>query len=106
MKILKRYPETLGLPLAVMVFWFAPKLIRYFDSTAGQLDTGMLQFFVLAPCYILLSNLLAFLGIKFNFKYLYKCYLNDFEQPGSFWHFFAVWAALMVVFNLALIALV
>ena len=103
---LREFPEILALPMAGLLFWFAPRLIRLLDSSAGEIDSGILQFFFLAICWVLLVNPLVFLGIKFNFKSLYQCYKDGFPDSSSFWQFFAVYALLMLTFSLALIAIV
>jgi hypothetical protein len=102
----RRFPELIGLPFAVAAFYFAPILITKIDSTAGVVDTGLLQFMVLAPSYVLLANLMTFIGIKLNFPNLYKSYLNGFPERADFWQFYAIYTTLIVAFVLSLIALV
>jgi hypothetical protein len=102
----RQFPEIIALPCAVLVFWLSPRILHQFDSSAGVVDTGMLQFLFLSIPSVLLFNLLSFLGIKYNFKHLYQCYIDGFLEPQSFWRFVSVWAVLMLSFALVLNALV
>lgn len=105
-QILREFPEIVALPTAVLVFWFAPMVLRFFDPTAGEISSDVLQFFVLAICYVLIANPLVFLGIKFNFKPLYQCYKEGFPTSEKFWQFYALYFLLHLMFALALIAVV
>jgi hypothetical protein len=44
------------------------------------------------------------MGVRFNFKSLYKSYHLGFVKASDFWQFFAVWATLFIGCLLALLA--
>ena len=41
---MKKYiNEIIGIPLAILIFWFSPVALRWLDPTAGVYDAGVLQ---------------------------------------------------------------
>ena len=98
------FPEIVALPFCLVAFWLAPKLLRWIDPAYIELSVDVVQFNIYAAFSVLLANFMAFMGVRFNFKSLYKSYQLGFVKASDFWQFFAVWATLFVGCLLALIA--
>lgn len=73
---LKRWPELLGLPLALLIFFTSAPLLRWLDPTSAVFDLGILQKIFLGVLTLLAINAAVFLGIKFNFPVVYSYYKN------------------------------
>lgn len=71
---LKRWPELLGLPLALLIFLLSAPLLRLLDPTAAVYDLGILQKIFLGVITLLALNAAVFMGIKFNFPTVYSYY--------------------------------
>jgi hypothetical protein len=103
-EIAKEFPEIVALPIALILFWFAPNLIRSIDPAAVELSIDVVQFNIYAGVSVLVANFMAFMGVRFNFKNLYKSYHLGFAEASDFWRFFAVWATLFLGCLIALLA--
>lgn len=64
--------EWLTIPICIIIWFGFPYVIRVVDPTAGALDAGYLQKAVNALLFMLVGNLITFLGLKFNFLPVYK----------------------------------
>jgi hypothetical protein len=78
-KFLKQWPELLGLPIALAIFFVSPILLRWFDPTTASFDPSILQALAYAIVVVLVMNVVVFIGIKVNFPWLYEFWQSCFE---------------------------
>jgi hypothetical protein len=78
---MKKYiNEIIGIPLAILIFWFSPVALRWLDPTAGIYDAGVLQSLSVAAIYVLCINTAAWLGVRVVFPFVF----NYFNNPLGF----------------------
>jgi hypothetical protein len=77
---LKTYNELLSIPIAIVLFFFAPPLYRLIDPGAGQFDAGYFQVLIFAIVAFNVASGVAWLMFRLNFPSLYKYWDNDFED--------------------------
>lgn len=104
---IKRYPEVLAIPFVLLLVlnsgWFIRQNI---DESAGVLDPAYLQSIIYAALALLVGSLMAFIGIKLNFKNSWKAYVKsqDTSEPlssnerFSLQWFFVVFISIILVF--------
>lgn len=56
----------LGLPAALMLFYYSPAILRFFDKDAGSLGVQILQCFVVAIVGVMLMGAVAHMMAFFN----------------------------------------
>jgi hypothetical protein len=78
--LLRLWPELIWLPVALCLYWISPEIIRIVDPTAGQYDGAVLQKLIYCSVAILVLNVIAWLGIRFNFRTLFQYYANEFPS--------------------------
>jgi hypothetical protein len=78
-KFLKEWPELLGLPIALAIFFITPILLRWIDPTTGSFDPSILQAIAYAIVVVLVGNVVVFIGIKANFPWLYEFWQSCFN---------------------------
>lgn len=97
--------ELLVIPLAVLLFFAAENLIRWFEPTAGTYDAGVLQEMFLAFVKLLSGTLIAWILIRVYFREVWDytemktdaTFKDDFNSLGQKWR---VLVALMIFFGL------
>ena len=106
---LRLWPELLALPAALTLYWISPFIIRVIDPTAGQYDGAVLQKLVYCVVGILVLNVVAWLGIRFNFKALFHfystSYSTDFKSLSSWQKFCLLFACYLAYMLLGVIIL-
>ena len=75
-KLLKRFNEFLGIPIALIIFYFSPYVLRRFDPTAAALDAGYLHVIALGLVKVFIASPLAWLMLWMSFPRFYR-YLDD-----------------------------
>ncbi|WP_143084013.1 hypothetical protein [Flexibacter flexilis] len=79
LRFLALWPEILGLPMALLVFFISPLALRKTDPTAIVYDVGILQIILFALIAMLSLNSLVWLGIRLNFRTLFHYYVEQFQ---------------------------
>lgn len=106
--ILKEWKEEFwSIPLAILLFFISPSLLRLVDPTAGVYDAGVFQIALFAIICLLIFNGIAWGGVKVVFpevfEYLQQKFKQEFNNELTAWER----AKLSVfVFSLFLVALV
>jgi hypothetical protein len=72
--------EFISIPLGLMLFFWFPKLLRYFDNTAAAYDAGVLHSFIIAISGMLIIHGFAWLLLKITFPGIYNFFDNIFES--------------------------
>lgn len=80
-KFLLTWHEFISVPLAILLFWFSPYLLRLIDPTAASYDAGILQKLVIALIAVFLFNGFAWFMLKINFPQVYN-YFDDFFEKN------------------------
>ena len=71
--------ELLGIPVALLIFFFSPVVLRWIDPTAGAYDAGVLQIIIYATVALLIFNGLSWMGIKLVFPEVFHYFQNKFK---------------------------
>jgi glucan phosphoethanolaminetransferase (alkaline phosphatase superfamily) len=74
LRFIQRWPDLIGLPIALLIFFFSAPALRWLDPTAAVFDFGILQKLLLCTLAMLTINTAVFMGIKFNFPSVYDYY--------------------------------
>ncbi|WP_276496725.1 hypothetical protein [Pontibacter litorisediminis] len=112
LRLIGRWPDILGLPLAIILFILSAPLLRWLDPTSAVFDLGILQKLALGGIAMLMLNAAVFLGIKFNFPKVYAYYKDvlplDFFKitPCQRLYFFLSLYALLFVAGALLVSLI
>jgi len=91
LKFLKTWNELLTLPIALLLWWISPVLLRMLDPTAATYDSGVLQNIIFGVIMFLTASFTAWLIIKLQwpklFQYLDEGLEKDFQQtiPKPSW---------------------
>lgn len=108
------YPELLAIPVLFFVIMRAGKFIREnIDETAAILDAGVLSNLLYAALALLVASIMAFIGIKLNFKQAWNSYkksqalevLSSNERSSLHW-FYILFISIIAVFAALVNALV
>jgi hypothetical protein len=75
-KLIKRFNEFIGIPVAVLLFFLTPPLLRMIDPTAGAFDAGYLHAIVLGLVKVFMASAIAWILLWMSFPKLYR-YLDD-----------------------------
>jgi hypothetical protein len=76
-KFVGLWPDLWAIPFAVVGFFLSFYFLRWVDPYAGTFDVGYLQALFLTSLFIVAANALVFLGVKFNFRYLWDHYKDE-----------------------------
>jgi hypothetical protein len=76
-RFLKLWPDVWALPFAIAGFFLSFYILRWIDPYAGTFDVGYLQALMLSALFIVATNTIVFLGIRYNFDFLWKHYKED-----------------------------
>lgn len=72
--------EFWSIPLAFLLFFISPYILRWFDPTAGVYDAGVLQIILFASISLLVFNGLAWLGVKIVFPEVFEYFQLKFKD--------------------------
>jgi len=75
--------EFLSIPLALLLWFYSPTLLRLFDPTAGVYDSAVLQQIIFAIIAVLIFHGLAWFLLKLTFPEIYRFLDDDFEEHFS-----------------------
>ncbi|HUW07859.1 MAG TPA: hypothetical protein VMW01_16555 [Williamwhitmania sp.] len=78
-RFIANWNEILTIPLALVLWYFSPMLLRMMDPVAATFDTGILQVYLLAAIGLFFFNGVAWLLIKLSFPGIYKWVDKEFE---------------------------
>lgn len=108
-ELVKEWKEELwSIPLAFLIFFFSPVLLRWIDPTAGTYDAGIFQIILFASICLLVFNGLTWMGIKQLFPELFIYFQNQFKdefQKLTEWQRIKVSLFVWAFFLLCLVAL-
>lgn len=62
--------ELVGLPAALLVFWFSGPLLRWLEPNSAIYDAGVLQGITVVVCHLLVANSVARIGSRINVAWL------------------------------------
>ena len=84
LEFIKQYKEELwSIPVALLIFWFAPYAFRLVDPTAGAYDAGVLQLITFAIVSVLILQACAWIGLQRVFPELFEFFQNEFKTAFS-----------------------
>lgn len=95
---LRLWPDSLGLPVALIGFWISIPILRWIDPTSGIFDTGIFQIVLVLAVLLTAINALVFLGLEFNFPLIWDWYKKDILKRD--WLSLAPWQRLTFFFLL------
>ncbi len=86
--LLKVWPELLGLPVAGLLLALSYTVLSFLDPTSQGYTLDHLQGLSLVIIYMLVLNVVVLLGIRFNFPWIWKNYiqglnLNKLQLPRA-----------------------
>jgi hypothetical protein len=76
-KIIGKHGEILTLPVAILIWYLSPYLLRRIDPTAGAHDIGLFQTFLIATVGLFFGTALIWLFLKLAAPEVYK-QLDDY----------------------------
>ena len=79
---IKLWPDLWAGLVILAGLWGSYYLLYWLDPTIGTFDLGILQALLFTAAVIVTLNALAFLGIEFNDKRLWKYYKDKYESTG------------------------
>jgi hypothetical protein len=71
--------EFFSIPLALIIFFVSPYVLRWIDPTAGTYDSGIFQIILFATISLLIYNGLAWMGVKQVFPEIFFYFQNAFK---------------------------
>lgn len=75
--------ELWSLPLALILWWASPWLLRLVDPTAGTYDAGIFQIILFTVIQAMVYHAVAWILIKMTFPGVYK-YIDVFLERSLF----------------------
>jgi hypothetical protein len=86
LSFLSAWPEVLGIPLAIMLWFMIIPFLLVFDRQAGIVDVGVFHVIVVGLIKALVASAAAWTLIRFQFgpavyKYLAQGFKHDFTNP-------------------------
>ena len=83
-EFIKKYPEILAIPIALIVWKLSVYVLRYLDPTSGVYDAGVFQIPIFALIQFFVFVSIAWLTMKILYgtlrKYLQTDFKKDFEE--------------------------
>lgn len=76
MKFLTKWSELITIPIALILWWLSPGILRMLDSTAATYDAGIFQVILFAIIQFLIYCGIVWIYLKIAFPNVYK-YLDD-----------------------------
>ena len=76
-KLIGKHGELLTLPVAILIWYLSPYLLRAIDPTAGAHDIGLFQAFLIATVGLFFGTALIWLFLKLAAPEVYK-HLDDY----------------------------
>jgi hypothetical protein len=95
-KFISLWPDLWAIPFAVFGFFLSFYFLRWIDPYAGTFDVGYLQALFLTSLFIVATNAIVFLGLKFNFRFLWDHYKDDFFNKD--WIKLTPWHRFLLLF--------
>ena len=81
---LRQWNELLSLPVAIILWYFIPYILRWVDPTAGSYDIGILQVLFLATIGLYFGLAIIWLALKLGAPDIYKkldeCLVNNNDE--------------------------
>ncbi|AWW31831.1 hypothetical protein DN752_17780 [Echinicola strongylocentroti] len=74
LSFIKLWPELWSVPVSILLFAASIPIIRWIDPTAGVFDWGIFQTVLVTVVILPILSTAAFMGIRFNFKFLFDYY--------------------------------
>lgn len=111
MKRLRKHSEWFILPIAIVIYYLIPYLLRLMDPTAGAYDIGVLQAPFLAIVILYIGVFAVWLGLRISVPEVYRTLdqyllhvktLNEWQRGKFALSFFAV---LVICFALIVLAI-
>lgn len=79
-KFLRRWNELLTIPVAFVLWFYSPQLLRLLDPTAAAFDAGIFQIFLFAIIGLLIFHGIVWLILKLSWPTVYK-HLDNLSEP-------------------------
>lgn len=73
-KLIGLWPDLWAIPVSLVAFALSYYILLWIDPTSGVFDIGYLQALFLTAISMVVINALIFLGIQFNWKFIWKTY--------------------------------
>ena len=110
MKYLREWNELLTLPVALLLWFFIPKLLYYIDPTAGSYDIGVINRFVLATIGLYIGKTIVWLALKIGAPDVYRVldnFLMTKKHKLNTWQkgIFSLWYYSLLLFCWVIILL-
>jgi len=75
-KFITKWNELLTIPLALILWYFSPQILRWFDPTAATYDYGVFQIVLFTIIQFFIYTGITWVYLKITFPKVYK-YLDD-----------------------------
>ena len=101
--------EYITIPVALMLWYFSPALLRIMDPTAATYDSGVLQVILFTIIQFLFYNAVAWIVFKLTFPKMYRMLDDEIENKVLNNGSITMWEKIKVVlwvFSLYLICIV
>lgn len=101
--------EYVTIPVALILFYFSPSLLRLIDPTAATYDAGVLQVIIFTIIQFLIYNAVAWIVFKLTFPKMYKMLDDEIENKVLNNGAITMWEKIKIVlwvFSLYLICIV
>jgi hypothetical protein len=108
-KFLAKWNEILTIPVALILWYFSPELLRLIDPTAATFDYGIFQIILFTIIQFLIYHGVAFLLFKWSWPKMYDFLDNTLEGIVSGNGSITIWEKIKLVlwiFTLYLVSLV
>lgn len=79
-EFLANWNEFITIPLALLLWYLSPMLLRTLDPTAGVYDAGIFQVILFTVIQFLVYHGVAWIVFKITFPKAYKYFDNKFEN--------------------------
>jgi hypothetical protein len=76
LKFIRKNSEYVTLPMALVLWYFSPELLRLIDPTAATFDSGIFQIILFGIIKFLVIHSVAWFLLKLRFPYLFQ-YLDS-----------------------------
>jgi hypothetical protein len=80
LNFLKNWHELFTLPLAILIWYISPSLLRLIDPTAGVYDAGIFQNILFAVIAVMVFHFFAWIMLKMTFPGVYNYLDTLLEQ--------------------------
>ena len=101
--------EYVTIPVALVLWYFSPKLLQLIDPTAATYDAGVFQVIIFTIIQFLIYNAVAWVVFKLTFPKMYKMLDDEIEHKVMNNGAITMWEKIKIVlwvFSLYLISIV